>query len=80
MTDMEQVGRQKRSMYDVARDLRMPPSFVELRHRCSHETRPQLHTMQKAARQGLAWLHEYFWAHVGEPEHAADTEADEQSD
>lgn len=52
----------KMSMYDMAAELDMPSSFVELRHEATHEDLPSLRRLQMATEQALQWLWHHYWA------------------
>lgn len=52
----------KMSMYDMAAELDMPGSFVELRHEATHEDLPSLRRLQMATEQALQWLWHHYWS------------------
>ncbi|KAK7540326.1 Las1-like-domain-containing protein [Phyllosticta paracitricarpa] len=60
--DTVQTSFKKMSMYDMAAELDMPSSFVELRHEATHEDLPSLRRLQMATEQALEWLWLHYWA------------------
>lgn len=56
------------SMYDVAKSVGLPATFVELRHQATHEQLPSLTRLRAAARKALVWIWDYYWRHLSEPE------------
>lgn len=68
MTDAQQHYRVKQSMYQIARQLDMPASFIELRHRVTHEVKPNMLELERAAKQGLSWLFAWYWIYVPDGE------------
>jgi ribosomal biogenesis protein LAS1 len=52
------------SMYDVAKAVGLPATFVELRHQATHEQLPSLTRLRAAARKALEWIWEYYWRHL----------------
>ncbi|KAK7530922.1 Las1-like-domain-containing protein [Phyllosticta citribraziliensis] len=76
--DTVQTSFKKMSMYDMAAELDMPTSFVELRHEATHEDLPSLRRLQMATEQALEWLWLHYWAKL---DAAAQTsqDADEES-
>ncbi|KAK4103915.1 Las1-domain-containing protein [Parathielavia hyrcaniae] len=69
LLDSHQDKQRKMSMYDVAKSVGLPATFVELRHQATHEQLPSLTRLRSAARQALGWIWGYYWAHL-EPERA----------
>ncbi|KAA6408531.1 MAG: cell morphogenesis Las1 [Lasallia pustulata] len=67
LTDSYQEGRHKKSMYQVAKDIDLPASFVELRHQAIHEDLPSLVVLRRATARALEWLWDYYWQHQDEP-------------
>jgi ribosomal biogenesis protein LAS1 len=51
-------------MYDVAKAVGLPATFVELRHQATHEQLPSLTRLRAAARKALEWIWEYYWRHL----------------
>lgn len=49
------------SMYDVAKSVGLPATFVELRHQATHEQLPSLPRLRAAAASALQWIWEYYW-------------------
>ncbi|KAF2087931.1 Las1-like protein, partial [Saccharata proteae CBS 121410] len=60
--DTVQNSFRKLSMYDMAAELDMPGSFVELRHEATHEELPSLGRLRQATLQALEWLWDHYWA------------------
>jgi ribosomal biogenesis protein LAS1 len=56
----------RRSMYEVANDIGLPQSWVEVRHEITHGTMPELHILQKATEDAIEWLWNRFWSSMGE--------------
>ncbi|KAL2263647.1 hypothetical protein VTK26DRAFT_5809 [Humicola hyalothermophila] len=54
------------SMYDVAKSVGLPATFVELRHQATHEQLPSLTRLRTAARKALDWIWDYYWRHLPE--------------
>jgi Las1-like len=54
----------RRSMYEVANDIGMPETWVEIRHEITHGTMPETHVLRKCAEDGIAWLWTQYWANV----------------
>ncbi|KAI4131495.1 MAG: hypothetical protein LQ347_002965 [Umbilicaria vellea] len=67
LTDSYQEGRHKKSMYQVAKEIDLPASFVELRHQATHEDLPSLVVLRRATAKALEWLWDYYWHHQGDP-------------
>lgn len=54
-------------MYQVAKDISLPASFVELRHQATHDDLPSLVVLRRATARALEWLWDYYWQHQKEP-------------
>lgn len=61
LLDLHQDKQRKMSMYDVAKSVGLPATFVELRHQATHEQLPSLTRLRAAARKALDWIWEYYW-------------------
>ena len=61
ITDTAQDRAAKKSMYDVAREVGLPASLIEVRHRIAHEGTPGLPELRHFAAEALAWLREGYW-------------------
>ena len=48
-------------MYAKAKAIGLPASFVELRHRATHNDLPSLVVLRQAAQQSLQWLWNSYW-------------------
>ncbi|KAK4127834.1 Las1-domain-containing protein [Parathielavia appendiculata] len=70
LLDSHQDKQRKMSMYDVAKSVGLPATFVELRHQATHEQLPSLTRLRSAARKALDWIWGYYWAHL-ETEHGS---------
>ncbi|KAK4137888.1 Las1-domain-containing protein [Trichocladium antarcticum] len=68
LLDSHQDKQRKMSMYDVAKSVGLPATFVELRHQATHEQLPSLTRLREAARKALVWIWDYYWRHLSEPE------------
>ncbi|KAL8717834.1 MAG: hypothetical protein Q9225_004957 [Loekoesia sp. 1 TL-2023] len=64
LVDTEQDSKYKISMYDKAKELDLPASFVELRHEAIHGELPSLVVLRQAAEKALAWLWTDYWKHL----------------
>lgn len=49
-------------MFDVAQDINMPASFVELRHEATHEELPSLQRLTSFTTLALDWLWQHYWS------------------
>ncbi|KAL9609676.1 MAG: hypothetical protein Q9167_005559 [Letrouitia subvulpina] len=61
LLDSEQNGKHKISMYDKAKELELPSSFVELRHQATHGELPSLLVLRQATLKSLDWLWIHYW-------------------
>ena len=61
LLDTTQESYYKVSMYDKARELNLPTSFVELRHEAIHGELPSLVVLRQAAQKALNWLQTNYW-------------------
>ncbi|KAL2135193.1 hypothetical protein VTI74DRAFT_9399 [Chaetomium olivicolor] len=68
LLDSHQDKQRKMSMYDVAKSVGLPATFVELRHQATHEQLPSLTRLRGAARKALDWIWEYYWRHLEKDE------------
>lgn len=64
LVDSEQDSKYKISMYDKAKELDLPASFVELRHEAIHGELPSLVVLRQTAEKALAWLWTDYWRHL----------------
>ncbi|KAF2213027.1 hypothetical protein CERZMDRAFT_83949 [Cercospora zeae-maydis SCOH1-5] len=68
------IGRNKErslepsSMLNIAKQIGMPPGFVALRHEATHDELPSTQRLVKAAEHALAWLWDFYWSKLEEPE------------
>lgn len=65
--DIAQRTLIRKSMFEVAREIDMPASFVELRHEATHEDLPSLQRLMRNTKSALEWLWQYYWAKLDEP-------------
>lgn len=59
--DSAQVGRVAAPLHALARELKLPSSFVELRHAATHEELPTIYLLRDMARRALDWLYDAYW-------------------
>ena len=52
-------------MFERARQLLLPNSFVDLRHQATHENLPPLPILRQAVKKGIDWLWQDFWYRQG---------------
>lgn len=64
LLDSEQNSRHKISMYDKAKELELPSSFVELRHQTTHGELPSLLVLRQATIKSLDWLWNHYWSRL----------------
>ena len=64
LVDTEQIAKYKLSMYDKAKELALPASFVELRHEAIHGELPSLVVLRQAVQKSLLWLWDAYWKHI----------------
>ena len=55
------LGHRAQSMHQVAQEIGMPASFVELRHEATHEELPDLQRLERHVRAALDWLWQFYW-------------------
>lgn len=56
LVDSDQGARHRISMYDKAKQIGLPSSFVEMRHQATHEEFPSLTVLRRAVEKSLSWL------------------------
>ena len=61
-----QESHYKVSMYDKARELNLPASFVELRHEAIHGELPSVIVLRQVAQKALDWLQTNYWKHLND--------------
>ncbi|KAL9047200.1 MAG: hypothetical protein Q9214_000171 [Letrouitia sp. 1 TL-2023] len=64
LLDSEQNSRHKISMYNKAKELELPSSFVELRHQTTHGELPSLLVLRQATLKSLDWLWNHYWSRL----------------
>ena len=62
LLDSYQDKRRKLSMYSIAKTIGLPATYVELRHRATHEELPSLPKLRSAAHKALRWIWDYYWS------------------
>ncbi|KAL8950829.1 MAG: hypothetical protein Q9222_003150 [Ikaeria aurantiellina] len=61
-------------MFDNARSIELPASFVELRHEATHGDLPSLVVLRQASEKALDWLWHHYWKHLNERVKSSDHE------
>ncbi|KAI9837227.1 MAG: hypothetical protein M1819_000301 [Sarea resinae] len=61
LVDSEQNSTRKIPMWENAKKIGLPVSFVDLRHQATHEDLPPLLVLQQAARRSVQWLWDSYW-------------------
>ena len=61
---MEQTSKFKQTMFDIASDVGLPESMIQLRHDVIHGEMPSLVALRKASQQALQWLYEQYWRYL----------------
>ena len=64
LLDSDQNSKFKVSMYNKAKELNLPASFVELRHEATHGELPTLVVLRQAAAKSINWLWHNYWQHL----------------
>ncbi|RKF81352.1 putative cell morphogenesis protein las1-like protein [Golovinomyces cichoracearum] len=64
LLDCHQDKRYKLSMYDIAKNIGLPSTFVELRHQATHEELPSLTRLRTATFEALEWIWNYYWVNI----------------
>ncbi|KAL8783903.1 MAG: hypothetical protein Q9213_004321 [Squamulea squamosa] len=72
LLDSMQESHYKVSMYDKARELKLPASFVELRHEAIHGETPSLIVLRQAIQKALDWLQISYWRQLNDEGNRAD--------
>ncbi|KAK4192882.1 Pre-rRNA-processing protein las1 [Podospora australis] len=68
LLDSHQEKARKMSMYEVAKAVNLPATFVELRHQATHEMLPSVSKLRRAAKEALGWIWEFYWRGLKEEE------------
>ncbi len=66
LVDTRQKATHKRSMYEIAEEIGLPASFVELRHQVTHDELPSVTVLRHAVNRSLAWLWDHYWQRIDE--------------
>ncbi|KAI4163437.1 MAG: hypothetical protein LQ342_002944 [Letrouitia transgressa] len=74
LLDSEQNSRHKISMYDKAKELELPSSFVELRHQITHGELPSLLVLRQATIKSLEWLWNHYWSRLEDSSNTNDVQ------
>ncbi|KAI0157425.1 Las1-like-domain-containing protein [Xylariaceae sp. FL1272] len=61
LLDSQQDKFRKQGMYTIAKNIGLPATFVELRHRATHEPLPSLKNLRNGAQNALAWIYDFYW-------------------
>ncbi|KAI1261224.1 Las1-domain-containing protein [Xylariaceae sp. FL1019] len=61
LLDSQQDKFRKQGMYTIAKNIGLPATFVELRHRATHEPLPSLKNLRSGAQNALAWIYDFYW-------------------
>ncbi|KAI8886640.1 Las1-domain-containing protein [Backusella circina FSU 941] len=61
LVDPVQGGKFVKSVHVIARNLGLPPWFVDIRHSATHLKLPSLTALRSAAKQAVGWLHDHYW-------------------
>ena len=64
LADTEQDGVFKSSMYETAKQIGLPASFVDIRHDAIHGDLPSLIVLREAVAKALDWLWHDYWKHL----------------
>ena len=64
LVDANQTGVYKISMFQNAKKIGLPESFVELRHQATHDELPALLVLRQAATRSLQWLWQAYWRSI----------------
>ena len=64
LLDSEQDAKYKVSMYAKAKQIKLPASFVELRHEATHGDLPSVIVFRRAAEKSLDWLWNDYWKYL----------------
>ncbi|KAM7204315.1 rRNA-processing protein las1 [Rhypophila sp. PSN 637] len=78
LLDSQQNTVRKMSMYDLAKSVGLPATFVELRHQATHEELPSLIRLRTAAGKALDWIWEYYWRKLATDEEEYEDGQDEK--
>lgn len=64
LVDTEQDGLFKSSMYETAKQIGLPASFIDIRHDAIHGDLPSLIVLREAAAKALDWLWNDYWKYL----------------
>ena len=73
---MEQTSKYKQTMFDIANEVGLPESMIQLRHDIIHGEMPSLVALRKASQQALQWLYEQYWGYLDDIRDPLDETAD----
>ncbi|CAH7665742.1 Las1-like-domain-containing protein [Phakopsora pachyrhizi] len=62
LVDQLQTGLYARSLSQIANQIGLPLSFVQIRHRATHEDLPSHSILVDSAKMALDWLYNNYWA------------------
>ncbi|TGZ82884.1 Las1-domain-containing protein [Ascodesmis nigricans] len=64
LVDPAQQGQFALPMHQIAKDLGLDASFVEIRHAATHEELPSLQVLRRMAGRALEWLWWHYWCAI----------------
>jgi ribosomal biogenesis protein LAS1 len=64
LVDSEQVALFKSSMYEKAKQIGLPASFIDIRHDAIHGDLPSLMVLRTVAQKALHWLWNDYWKYL----------------
>lgn len=73
--DSAQIGRVAAPLHALARDLKLPSSFVELRHAATHEEMPTIYLLRDMSLRAMDWLWDAYWS-KNRPKRAPDADSE----
>lgn len=76
LLDPAQQAQFAMSMHTLARSMRLPASFVEVRHAATHEALPSLPVLRSLTSRALDWLWANYWISVGPVQEDTDAAAE----
>lgn len=63
--DIQQSSTARKTMYEMAKLIHLPETFVTLRHRIVHNQKtPSLKALELSTAEALSWLRSHFWNRV----------------
>ncbi|KAH8668183.1 Las1-like-domain-containing protein [Tricladium varicosporioides] len=77
LLDSHQTKLRKQSMYNIAKSIGLPATYVELRHQATHEELPSLPKLRSASQKALQWIWKNYWKDLKASENSRNGGADE---